>query len=254
MSDEEKKDTSKEEQEKDTSKEETSSSKEKSSSSKEETSSSSSTKPSGRPAAEVAALQGMQAGMSFLRAIDAPRAKLIFIVGLAMFFLLSFIQNGKEARISALQSEKNQLNLKYDGDFPTPPAPPLRPDADWYKDGEKSDAYTSDLKDYKEERKKYQETYKKYTKEDLPAYNKEKAEYNHKMNINRSKYLNSIERRLERKRVYRNSWAYFHHLLRYLSILIMALGACALMFHGSDMERAAALFFLSYAVVGLLRY
>ncbi len=39
-----------------------------------------------------------------------------------------------------------------------------------------------------------------------------------------------------------------------LSAAYFSLGAFALMFHGSDMERAAALFFLGFVVMGLLRY
>lgn len=260
MSDEEKKDTPEGEEKKDEEKKDDESKSEKGEekSEKKETQEEATSTLAGddSPAAqaEVKAVQGMNAGLNLLKSIDANRAKLVFIVGLIMFFLLSFIQNGKDASIKATISQKDRLNLKYDGDRPVPPVRPLRPDADWYDKGSKSDVYTSDMKDYKEAKEAYDKEYKKFMKEEVPAYKKAMAEYEHQMKIEKARNLHDIQNKLDRMRAYRYSWAYFRHLLKYLSILIMCVGAGALAFRGNDIEKGVSLFFLAYVVTSLLRF
>ncbi|MEK7865713.1 MAG: hypothetical protein AAB434_03460 [Planctomycetota bacterium] len=171
--------------------------------------------------------------------IDPGMARKILAAGVILFLLVAFVENGARKKLGVKQSE--MMSLRAQLDAPVPPVEPDAPKDDDYKD--KKDALDAAKKAYDEHKKDYDEALKEY-KNDYVEW-LEKA-YDRK--VKRA----DLERDLAEMEAEMGDWGYFKYFLRFVASLAIILGLAHTLFHGSDIERAAAIFLLGTLAVNLL--
>lgn len=204
---------------------------------------------------ESVVVSGVDGGIHFLRSVDVSRAKVIFLLGVMVYLLLSFIHYGKLASIKALESEKQRIeHLSGKPLLPPQPVDPInvKPQPSWYEAGENSKEFATDVDQYKEQEKVYQQKITDWKKKKR-GYDKALAQWTYKKAQMEREELPLIEEKIQQKRAYLHAWSYVNHCLRFVAALLMAFGCMVLIFHGNPYERAVALFILGYVVVGILK-
>ncbi|GEM_PF-4325628 len=176
---------------------------------------------------------------AYLFGIDPGMARKVLAAGVVLYLLIAFVENGARKKLAVKQSQVNALRAQIGA-----PAPPVEPDAprdEDYKD--KKDAQDAAKKRYDEHKKEYDEALKEYKDDQIEWL--EKA-YDRK--VKRA----DLERDLAEMEVESGDWGYFKYFLRFVASLAIILGLAHTLFHGSDIERAAAIFLLGSLAIQLL--
>ena len=201
---------------------------------------------------EAALEETIEEGFDFLQSVDTDRAKVVFLLGVLIYFILSFIHYGKVAAIKSLESQIAQLYVKYPEPLkPAPPTPPLEPSPEWFVGGESSEEYIAAKKRAEQATKEYLKKLEEYRTKILPKWKKEHAEWEHKLNQLLVKEKPLLEAKLKEKKAHLHAWAYLFHIFRFFAAFLMAFGCTALLFHGNPYEQAVSLFILGYVLLGL---
>ncbi len=203
---------------------------------------------------EAAMAETVEGGIDFLRSVDPSRAKVVFVMGVMIYLVLSFIHYGRLASLKALESKEARLYVAIPKPLkPTPPIPPLEPNPEWFAEGEKSPEYLKLKKQYDEDLKVYEKAMEEYRTKKLPQWQRQYQEWDHEMKKLIAEQKPVIEEQLKKKRAYLNAWAYINHIIRFIAALLMGFGAMVLLFHGNPYERAVSLFILGYILIGILK-
>lgn len=179
----------------------------------------------------------------YLFGIEPQMAKMILAGGIVLYLLVAFVENGTEKKLAAKKAEFESAQL----DRPVKPTEPDSPNEGDYKDKDKDkdmkEAFDAAKKAYDEDKKKYDDKMKDWNKENVDWL---------KDSFDRKKDLESLQREAAKLQAGQGSWAYFKFFLRFLASLAIVLGMVHFLFHGTDWERAVALFLLGTMAVRLL--
>lgn len=176
---------------------------------------------------------------SYLFGVEPALARRILAAGVVLFLLVSFVEKGAQRKLAVKQCKLAALRAQIDA-----PAPPIEPDApreDDYKD--KKEKLDEAKKEYDKQKKKYDEKLKDY-KDDYVEW----LEDAYDRKVDRAE----LERDVNKMQIEMDDWGYFRFFLRFLASLAIVFGLAHALFHGSDIERAAAIFLLGMLATQLL--
>lgn len=176
---------------------------------------------------------------SYFLGLEPGFARKVLAAGVVLYLLVVFVDNGARKKLEVKRSTLNAIRAQLDA--PVPPVEPDAPREDDYKD--QKEALDAAKKAYEEQKKEYDENLKEYKKDYVEWL--EKA-YDRK--VNRAE----LERDVNRMETELGDWAYFKYFLRFVASVAIILGLAHTLFHGSDIERAAAIFLLGTLAVNLL--
>jgi hypothetical protein len=172
------------------------------------------------------------------------RAKFMFLVGAVLYLLIVYNHRSVAEKAKALSAEMESLSSRHDAPImpkrPFEPQPPRQdaPDLEQRK------------KEYEENKTKFDGQMKKY-EEAAKVHQDRMAKYEEKF-YRRNADGEKLGQELKELQLSQNSWAGTRYFLKFISVLLMLFGLMYVVFHGSDWERAAALFVIGVCILNML--
>lgn len=178
--------------------------------------------------------------------LDARKAKAVFILGVALWLLMTFWSQAPRYKVQALESKGAQLDAEKSHEVEKPY---LR--AEPQKPPEKAKDFAKLTEQYNEMKKKWDGDKKKYDDDLIPAYQKEEWIFDNEDAPELREKGEELEREHRWAKATADSWCYWAFVGRFIATVLMLVGLAFTALNGNEWERAAAVLVIGLVLVGI---
>ena len=177
--------------------------------------------------------------------LDARKAKAVFVLGVALWLLMTFWSSAPRYKIQAIESKGAKLDATKSQEVEKPY---LR--AEPQKPPEKAKDFAKLNESYNELKKKWDADKKTHDDEAIPAYQRDEWKFTTEDEPEIREEQEQLERDHRWAKASADSWCYWAFVGRFIATVLMLVGLAFTALNGNEWERAAAVIVIGLVLVG----